>query len=57
MGTMRKRRNAAKESAREEPVRADRKRLAREVAKLDPKSEQVMAEEGMRRDFEEWPGY
>jgi hypothetical protein len=35
----------------------DRKRLAREASKLDPKFEQAMAEEGIARDLEEWPQY
>ncbi len=36
--------------------RGDKTRLARECAKLDPKSEQALAEEGFRRDIA-WPEY
>jgi hypothetical protein len=34
-----------------------RSRLARECAKLDPSAEQALADEGLARDFEEWPEY
>jgi hypothetical protein len=54
---MRKRKNTAKDAARDKPALRDRERLAREVAKLDPKSEQAMADEGLSRDLEEWPEY
>ena len=35
----------------------DRIRLARECAKLDPKFEQQLAEEGLAEDVKQWPGY
>lgn len=35
----------------------DRSRLAIECAKLDPKLEQKMAEEGMQYEVEQWPEY
>ena len=35
----------------------DRNRLAIECAKLDPKLEQKMAEEGMQYEVEQWPEY
>jgi hypothetical protein len=45
----------AKKSSRERSAPRDQERLAREVAKLDPKEEQAMANEGLSRDLEEWP--
>jgi histone H3/H4 len=32
-------------------------RLARECAKLDPKVEKAMAEEGMPHELSQWPDY
>ena len=32
-------------------------RLAEECAKLDPKSERALAEEGLGRELEAWPEY
>jgi metal-responsive CopG/Arc/MetJ family transcriptional regulator len=37
--------------------RMNRNRLARECAKLDPKSEQAFAEEGFFEDVSSWPEY
>lgn len=37
--------------------RLDRRRLAAECAKLDPRSEQELAEEGATYDLESWPEY
>lgn len=37
--------------------RLDRRRLARECAKLDPAYEQQLAEEGASYDLESWPEY
>jgi metal-responsive CopG/Arc/MetJ family transcriptional regulator len=37
--------------------RMDRGRLARECAKLDPKFEQALAEEGIGSEIEQWPEY
>lgn len=48
---------AIQEAVREKLERFDRTRLARECAKLDPKFEQAMADEGLARDLEEWPEY
>ena len=48
---------AVQEAVREKLARVDRKRLARECAKLDPKFEQHMAEEGLAEDSSEWPEY
>ena len=35
----------------------ERTRLARECAKLDPKFEKALAEEGMSEELSEWPEY
>jgi metal-responsive CopG/Arc/MetJ family transcriptional regulator len=35
----------------------ERKRLARECARLDPAFEIELAEEGMAEDFEQWPDF
>jgi len=48
---------AIQEAVREKLERLDRSRLARECAKLDPKFEQTLADEGLARDFKEWPEY
>jgi len=48
---------AIQEVVREKLERVDRSRLARESAKLDPKFEQAMAEEGISRELAEWPEY
>jgi metal-responsive CopG/Arc/MetJ family transcriptional regulator len=37
--------------------RLDRRRLASECAKLDPKYEQTLAEQGASYDLESWPEY
>jgi metal-responsive CopG/Arc/MetJ family transcriptional regulator len=37
--------------------RMEHNRLARECAKLDPRLEQAMADEGLSQDFDEWPEY
>jgi metal-responsive CopG/Arc/MetJ family transcriptional regulator len=49
--------NAIQEAVREKLERVNHSRLARESAKLDPKFEQAMAEEGMSRKLAEWPEY
>ena len=54
---MREQRKPTKDSDRSKPFPRDRERLARESAKLDPKVEQAMAEEGMSRDLADWPEY
>jgi metal-responsive CopG/Arc/MetJ family transcriptional regulator len=38
-------------------TRMRRTRLARESAKLDPRSEQALAEEGMDQELAAWPEY
>jgi metal-responsive CopG/Arc/MetJ family transcriptional regulator len=37
--------------------RIDRTRLAEECAKLDPREERSLAEEGLDTDIETWPRY
>jgi Arc/MetJ-type ribon-helix-helix transcriptional regulator len=37
--------------------RLDRGRLARECAKLNPKEERALADEGLLADHESWPEY
>ena len=48
---------AIEEALRDKLDRIDRSRLARESAKLDPKKEIALAEEGIREDSAEWPKY
>jgi Arc/MetJ-type ribon-helix-helix transcriptional regulator len=48
---------AIQEAGQEKLDRIDRSRLARECAKLDPKAEKAMAEEGISGDLAEWPEY
>ena len=48
---------AVQEAVRDKLERMSRSRLARECAKLDPSAEQALADEGLARDFEEWPEY
>ena len=45
------------EAIEEKLARLDRQRLARECAKLDPRSEQVLADEGLIGDLAAWPPY
>jgi hypothetical protein len=51
------RKRPSKETAHENRKPRDLTRLEREVAKLDPKAEQTLAEEGLSRDIAEWPEY
>ncbi|MCH8875051.1 hypothetical protein IH824_20195 [candidate division KSB1 bacterium] len=44
-------------SFKEKIIFKNKYRLARESAKLDPKLEQEMAEEGMEFELVEWPKY
>lgn len=48
---------AIQEAVAEKLRRMDRRRLARECAKLDPAFEQSMADEGLRTDLDQWPEY
>ncbi len=57
VGRFPSRSRAVQEAIREKLDRVDRNRLARECAKLDPKFEQQLADEGLSEDFDEWPAY
>ena len=48
---------AIQEAVAEKLARIERSRLAQECAKLDPKFEQEMAEEGFTAEIDEWPEY
>ena len=48
---------AIQEAVRDTLTRLRRTRLARECAKLDPQSEQAMAEEGLAQELTTWPVY
>ena len=41
----------------EKLARMERSRLAMECAKLDPKFEKALAEEGLSQELEAWPEY
>jgi len=41
----------------EKLARMERSRLAAECAKLDPKFEKALAEEGLSQELEAWPEY
>ena len=49
--------NAIQVAIQEKIERLDRTRLARECAKLDPREEQTLAEEGMTQELAQWPAY
>ena len=48
---------AIQEAVEEKLKRMEKTRLAAECAKLDPKYEQSLAEEGFSSELEEWPEY
>ena len=48
---------AIQEAIEEKLMRMAKSRLAEESAKLDPKYEQSLAEEGFSMELEEWPEY
>ena len=48
---------AIQEAVAEKLSRLDRRRLARECAKLDPRFEKRLAEEGLSEELAEWPEY
>jgi metal-responsive CopG/Arc/MetJ family transcriptional regulator len=48
---------AIQEAVQEKLSRVNKSRLARECAKLDPKYEKALAEEGISQDMGEWPEY
>jgi Arc/MetJ-type ribon-helix-helix transcriptional regulator len=48
---------AIQEAVKEKVTRLSANRLATECAKLDPKAEQALAEEGMSKEVASWPEY
>ena len=48
---------AIQEAVQDKLARMDRSRLARECAKLDPRAEQALAEEGIDAELNEWPEF
>ena len=48
---------AIQEAVAEKLERLEKNRLARECAKLDPKFEQDLSEEGFETAMDEWPEY
>jgi len=48
---------AIREAVGEKLARMKRSRLSIECAKLEPKFEKAMAEEGLTEDVSEWPEY
>ncbi len=48
---------AIQEAIAEKLDKIEKRRLARECAKLDAVFEQTMAEEGLSTEIEEWPEY
>jgi Arc/MetJ-type ribon-helix-helix transcriptional regulator len=55
--TFTNRSKAIQAAVEEKLARHERSRLARECAKLDPATEQALADEGLARDLTEWPEY
>ncbi|MDO8531562.1 MAG: ribbon-helix-helix domain-containing protein [Dehalococcoidia bacterium] len=48
---------AIEEAVNEKLAKLRRTRLAEECAKLDPREEQRLAEEGLAEDLKSWPPY
>jgi len=48
---------AISDAVSEKLVRLKRNRLSMECAKLDPKFEKAMADEGLAEDINQWPEY
>jgi metal-responsive CopG/Arc/MetJ family transcriptional regulator len=48
---------AVQDAIRDKLDRLSRNRLARECAKLDPRFEQELADEGLAEDAAQWPDY
>ena len=44
-------------SVKEKIARMRKRRLAHECAKLNPKEEKALAEEGLKEDLQRWPEY
>jgi Arc/MetJ-type ribon-helix-helix transcriptional regulator len=49
--------HAIAQAVAEKLERLDRTRLARECAKLDPRAEAALADEGLSTDLRAWPAY
>ena len=48
---------AIQEAVAEKLARMDKSRLARECAKLNPKEERALADEGLSEEMAQWPKY
>ena len=48
---------AIQSAVAEKLARMERGRLASECAKLDPKAEKALAEEGLGQELDAWPAY
>jgi metal-responsive CopG/Arc/MetJ family transcriptional regulator len=48
---------AIQEAIAEKLTRLEKRRLAQECSKLDPKFEQSLADEGLSSELDEWPAY
>ncbi|MBU2499390.1 MAG: ribbon-helix-helix domain-containing protein [Proteobacteria bacterium] len=48
---------AIQEAVEEKLMRIEKTRLAKECAKLDPRFEQNLAEEGFSMELQQWPEY
>ena len=48
---------AIQAAVKDKLARLDRSRLARECAKLDPKFEQTLTDEGLSEELDLWPSY
>jgi hypothetical protein len=48
---------AIEEAVAEKLARLEKRCLAQEYAKLDPKFEKALSEEGLSQDLAEWPEY
>jgi metal-responsive CopG/Arc/MetJ family transcriptional regulator len=55
--TFTNRSQAIEQAMHDKLARLDKSRLARESAKLEPKLEQAMAEEGIQEDQQLWPQF
>ena len=53
----RNRNKASQEAVKQKLKRIDRRRLARECAKLDPDEEKRFSEEGLSLELSRWPEY
>lgn len=56
-GAFANRSQAIEAAVREKIQRLEGTRLARECARLDPRFEQAMADDGLAQDLDSWPEY